>query len=72
MKICDFTVPELNILLEKCNFTKEETVLFKLRAEGIPLETCAEIMNYSITTVKRKNKKINSKIERVREENLCI
>lgn len=68
MKICDFTVPELNVLIENCNFTKEETVLFKLRAEGIPLETCAEMMNYSITTIKRKSQKINSKIERVRAE----
>lgn len=65
MKICDFTVPELDKLRRECNFTKEERFLFELRAEDIPLEQCAEIMNLSISAVKAKSQKINRKIERI-------
>lgn len=65
MKICDFTVPELDKLRRECNFTKEERFLFELRAEDIPLEQCAEIMNLSISAVKAKSQKINKKIARI-------
>ena len=65
MKICDFTVPELNILLEQCNFTKDERVLFKLRANDIPLETCAEMINVSVSTIKRTNKRVKDKINKI-------
>lgn len=65
MKICDFTVPELDKLRRECNFTKEERFLFELRAEDIPLEQCAELMNLSISAVKAKSQKINRKIERI-------
>ena len=65
MKICDFTVPELESFRKECNLTKDERLLFELRAEDIPLEQCAEIMNLSISAVKAKSQKINSKIQRV-------
>lgn len=65
MKICDFTNPELNILREKSNFTNDELQLFNMRANNIPLEECAERMNLSISAIKAKSQKINSKIERV-------
>lgn len=65
MKICDFTVPELERFRKECNLTKEERLLFDMRAEDIPLEQCAEIMNLSISAVKAKSQKINSKIKRV-------
>lgn len=65
MKICDFTVPELDMLLNKCNFTKDEKILFELRAKDVPLEQCAEIMNLSVSAVKCKSQKVNSKIERI-------
>lgn len=65
MKICDFTVPELDRFRKECNLTKEERLLFELRAEDIPLEQCAEIMNLSISAVKSKSRKINNKIQRV-------
>lgn len=65
MKICDFTVPELEKFRKECNLTKDERLLFELRAEDIPLEQCAEIMNLSISAVKAKSQKINSKIRRV-------
>ncbi len=65
MKIYDFTVPELNYFREYCNFTNEERILFEHRAKNIPLETCAEIMNVSISTAKRISKRVNNKIIRV-------
>lgn len=65
MKIYDFTVPELNYFREYCNFTEEERMLFDYRSKNIPLETCAEIMNVSISTIKRMNKKIKNKIIKV-------
>lgn len=65
MKIHDFTVPELNYFREYCNFTEEERMLFDYRSKNIPLETCAEIMNVSISTIKRMNKKIQNKIIKV-------
>ena len=65
MKIYDFTVPELNYFREYCNFTNEERILFEHRSKNIPLETCAEIMNVSISTAKRISKRVNNKIIRV-------
>ncbi len=65
MKICDFTVPELEFFRKECNLTKEERLLFDMRAEDIPLEECAERMNLSVSAIKQKSQKINSKIKRV-------
>ena len=65
MKIYDFTVPELNYFRDYCNFTEEERILFEYRAKNIPLETCAEIMNVSISTAKRISKRVNNKIIKV-------
>lgn len=65
MKICDFTLPELERFRKECNLTKEERLLFDMRAEDIPLEECAERMNLSVSAIKQKSQKVNSKIERV-------
>ncbi len=65
MKICDFVNSELEHIRSEANFTKEERLLFDMRAEDIPLERCAECMNLSISAVKAKSQKINSKIMRV-------
>lgn len=65
MKIYDFTMPELNYFRDNCNFTEEERILFDYRAKNIPLETCAEIMNVSISTAKRISKRVNNKIIKV-------
>lgn len=67
LKICDFTLPEIEIFLAECNFTYEELVLFNLRAKDIPLEKCAENMNMSIATVNRINKRIKAKVVKVNE-----
>lgn len=65
MKVYDFTVPELNYFRTCCNFTDDERTLFEYRSKNVPLEQCAEIMNMSISTIKRLSRRINSKIIRV-------
>lgn len=65
MKVYDFTVPELDYFRSKCNFTEEERTLFEYRSKNMPLERCAELMNVSVSTVKRLSRKVNSKIIRV-------
>ncbi|SCH63985.1 Uncharacterised protein [uncultured Blautia sp.] len=65
MKVYDFTVPELNYFRTYCNFTKDESTLFEYRAKGVPLEQCAELMNVSVSTIKRLSRKVNNKIIRV-------
>ena len=65
MKICDFTLPELERFRKECNLTKDERLLFELRAEDIPLEQCAEIMNISTSTVYRLSKKVKIKVEKL-------
>lgn len=65
MKVYDFTVPELNYFRTYCNFTEDESTLFEYRAKGVPLEQCAELMNVSVSTIKRLSRKVNNKIIRV-------
>ena len=65
LKIYDFTEPELEYFRKMCNFTDEQRVLFEYRSKNIPLEQCAELMNVSVSTVKRLSRKVNSKIIRV-------
>lgn len=65
MKICDFTRREVEYFRQECNFTSDEMALFDMRADNIPLEECAERMNLSVSAIKQKSQKINSKIERV-------
>lgn len=67
MKICEFTKPELVYLVNNCNFTKEQLELFNLRADDVPFEKCAEIMNISISTTYRINKKLMTKVVRINE-----
>lgn len=61
----DLTKPELNHICELANFTEREEELFWLRAGGTTHEECAEIMNFSDSTIKRTNKKMIAKIMRV-------
>lgn len=65
MKVYDFTVPQLAYYEEFCNFSPQESALFDLRKKGVPLERCAEMMNVSVSTVKRMSRRVNSKIIRV-------
>ena len=65
LKIPDFTRPEIEYIKENANFTEQENSLFDLRNRENSLENCAEEMNISLSTVKRINKRIKSKIIRI-------
>ena len=65
MKIREFTKPEIRYLLAECNFTSDERTLFDMRCADVPLEECAERMNVSVSTVKRLNKRIKIKIDKL-------
>lgn len=62
MKICEFTMPEIRFILAEGNFTEDENILFLLRCDDVPLERCAELMNVSVSTVKRLNRRLKDKI----------
>ena len=67
MKISEFVTSEVDYLLTECNFTEDEQALFLMRTKDIPLEECAERMNVSVSTIKRANKRIKTKIDKVIE-----
>lgn len=65
MKVYEFTVPELEYFRTYCNFTRDERTLFDYRSRNIPLEKCEELMNISVSTVKRISRNVNTKIIKV-------
>lgn len=65
MKIPDFTKPELDYILANANLTKDEENLMWLRNNEHSLEECAELMDYSLSTVKRINKRLKEKIIKI-------
>ena len=62
MKVYDFTGPQLAYYEEFCNFSPQESALFDLRKQGVPLEQCAEIMHCEMTNVKKISRRVNNKI----------
>ena len=65
MKIPDFTKPELDYILANANLTRDEESLMWLRNNEHSLEECAEIMDYSLSTIKRINKRLKDKIIKI-------
>ncbi len=65
MKIPDFTKPELDYIIANANLTKDEESLMWLRNNEHSLEECAEIMDYSLSTIKRINKRLKDKIIKI-------
>ena len=65
MKICEFTRPEIRFILAEGNFTEDENILFLLRCDDVPLERCAELMNVSVSTANRINKRIKNKVYKI-------
>ena len=65
MKIPDFTKLELDYILANANLTKDEENLMWLRNNEHSLEECAEMMDYSLSTVKRINKRLKGKIIKI-------
>ena len=65
MIVSDFTVPELNLFREQCNFIETERQVFEYRSQDVPLEEIAEILNMSVTHIGRISQKVNKKIKKV-------
>ena len=65
MKICDFTVPELNMFRELCNFTDNELQYFNLRARDKSNTQIAQEMNISESSVSVLARKVKKKMIRV-------
>ena len=65
MKIRDFTVPELNLLRELCNFTVDEMKYFNLRSQDKSNIQIAFELNVSEAQVSKLAKRVKSKIKRV-------
>ncbi len=65
LKIPDFTRLEIEYIKSQANFTAQESELFDLRNSETTLEVCAELMNVSLSTVKRINKKMKAKIIKI-------
>lgn len=51
MRICDFTVPELNRFRDQCNFTDIERKCFDLKAKGCTNIELAMKLNVSESTI---------------------
>jgi len=65
MKLCDFTVPELNRFRELCNFTPEELEYFNLRSKDKSNVQIAIEMSISESKVSSLARKVKSKIKRI-------
>lgn len=65
MQLYDFTVPELDVFRELCNFTPQEREYFELRAKHKSNVEIALEMNVSEPQVSKLAKKVKSKIIRV-------
>lgn len=65
MQIFDFTVPELDMFRNLCNFTEDEREYFELRARGKSNVQIAMEMNVSESKVSKLARKVKSKMFRV-------
>lgn len=65
MKLCDFTVPELDRFRELCNFTESELQYFNLRSKDKSNVQIAQEMNVSESTVSVLARKVKKKIIRI-------
>lgn len=65
LKICDFTVPELDNFRRLCNFTPDELEYFNLRARDYANYQIAMEMNLSPSKIDTLSRKVKSKMIRV-------
>ena len=65
MKLRDFTVPELDMFRELCNFTDDERQYFELRASDLSNVQIAMTMHISEAQVSKLAKRTKSKMLRV-------
>lgn len=65
MKISEFTVPELTVFREKCNFTTLERACFDLKAKDYSNVQLAMQLNISESTVTIVMRRVRNKILKV-------
>lgn len=65
MKLCDFTVPELDRFRELCNFTPDELEYFNLKSKDISNVQIAMEMNVSESKISVLARKVKSKMKRI-------
>lgn len=65
MKLCDFTVPELDRFRELCNFTPDELEYFNLKSKDTSNVQIAMEMNISESKVSTLARKVKSKMKRI-------
>lgn len=65
MQIKDYTTPELEHFRAACNFTGLEREFFDLRAAGVTIESCGEVMGYSIGGIRHISGNVKRKMNRV-------
>lgn len=65
MKLRDYTIPELNVFRELCNFTESEREVFELRAKDKSNVEIAMTMNVSEAQISKLSKRVYTKIEKV-------
>lgn len=63
--IPDFTKPEIEYIVHNANFKTEEKMLFNMRNNEHSIEECSEMLNVSVSTTLRINKKMMNKIMKV-------
>lgn len=63
--IYDFTIPELDMFRELCNFTPSEREYFELRSKGKSNVEIALSMNVSESQVSKLARKVKSKMLRI-------
>lgn len=65
VNISSFTKAEFEYIRENANFTERELQLYELRNKQYTYEMCAELMNMSVSTIKRIAHQVDRKINRV-------
>lgn len=63
MKLYEFTLPQIEYYRTFCNFDEKEADVFELRRQNIPLDKCAEMLEYD--DIKKISRRVNSKVERM-------
>lgn len=63
MKLYEFTLPQIEYYRTFCNFDEKEAAVFELRRQNIPLDKCAEILEYD--DIKKISRRVSSKVERM-------
>lgn len=63
MKLYEFTLPQVEYYRTFCNFDEREGAVFELRRKNIPLQRCAEILQYD--DIKKISQRVNNKVERM-------